>query len=409
MKRKLVMIGNGMAGVSFLEQLLKLNPNRYDITVIGAEPHPNYNRIMLSSVLAGDASMKDIILNDWDWYRDNNIMLHAGQTVESIDTKKQTVKTDKGIVVSYDELIFATGSLPFMLPLPGADKEGVIAFRDIQDCESMIETAKKYKKAVVIGGGLLGLEAARGLLNLNMEVFVVHINEYLMNLSARHNGIRLLQQELENQGMKFLLKKNSETILGKKRVTGLRFTGRYQKLKPILSLWLSGLSLISRLPKTAVSKSIEVSSSMIFLKRVCRIFIPLANAQSIEALPTAWSLRYMSKALFLPKDWLALNRWLSRFSCIHETESFGRGCVLRRRICTINRVRVQFVCKMISKVFIRKLSFENGKVIGAVLFGDISDGSQTVCDDPQRRGCNRERKDRSPSAKVEAKRSLALI
>jgi len=223
MKRKLVMIGNGMAGVSFLEQLLKLNPNRYDITVIGAEPHPNYNRIMLSSVLAGDASMQDIILNDWDWYRDNSIMLHAGQTAESIDTQKQTVKTDKGIVVSYDELVIATGSLPFMLPLPGADKEGVIAFRDIKDCESMIEASKKYRKAVVIGGGLLGLEAARGLVNLKMEVSVVHIFNNLMERQLDPTASRLLQTELESQGMNFLLEKQSDSIIGKKRVAGLKF------------------------------------------------------------------------------------------------------------------------------------------------------------------------------------------
>ena len=130
-KKRLVMIGNGMAGVSFVEQLLKLSPNKYDITIIGAEPHPNYNRIMLSSVLAGDADMQDIVLNDWDWYRTNNILLHAGHAATAIDTAKRTVTTDKGLSVGYDELVIATGSLPFMLPLPGADKEGVIAFRDI--------------------------------------------------------------------------------------------------------------------------------------------------------------------------------------------------------------------------------------------------------------------------------------
>ena len=123
MKRKLVMVGNGMAGVAFVEQLLKLNPNKYEITIIGAEPHPNYNRIMLSSVLAGDAEMKDIVLNDWDWYRDNHIMLHVGHIVTQIDTAKKTVHTDQGLAVAYDELVLATGSLPFMLPLPGGIKK----------------------------------------------------------------------------------------------------------------------------------------------------------------------------------------------------------------------------------------------------------------------------------------------
>lgn len=191
MKKKLILIGNGMAGVNAIEQLLKLAPNQYEITVFGSEPHPNYNRILLSSVLAGDASINDIVINDWSWYKENGITLHTGQTVTKIDTKHKTVTTDKGLSASYDDLIIATGSLPFMLPLPGADKEGVIAFRDINDCETMIEAAKKYKRAVVIGGGLLGLEAARGLLNLNMEVSVVHIFRYLMERQLDETASRI--------------------------------------------------------------------------------------------------------------------------------------------------------------------------------------------------------------------------
>lgn len=223
MKRKLVLVGNGMAGVRCVEHILKLAPQMFDITIFGAEPYPNYNRILLSSVLAGDSGLKDIVLNDWDWYRDNNITFHAGHTVTKIDTANQKVVSDKGVTAAYDELILATGSLPFMLPIPGADKEGVIAFRDIKDCETMMETAKQYKKAVVIGGGLLGLEAARGLLNLNMEVSVVHINHYLMERQLDETASRMLQAELERQGMKFLLEKQTEQIVGKKRVTGVKF------------------------------------------------------------------------------------------------------------------------------------------------------------------------------------------
>lgn len=223
MKRKLVLVGNGMAGVWCVEHILKLAPQKFDITIFGAEPHPNYNRILLSSVLAGDSSMKDIVLNDWDWYRDNNITFHAGHAVTRIDTANKMVVSDKGVTAAYDELILATGSLPFMLPIPGVDKEGVIAFRDIKDCETMMETARQYKKAVVIGGGLLGLEAARGLLNLNMEVSVVHINNYLMERQLDETAARMLQVELERQGMKFLLEKQTEQIVGKKRVTGVKF------------------------------------------------------------------------------------------------------------------------------------------------------------------------------------------
>ncbi|TMV50841.1 NAD(P)/FAD-dependent oxidoreductase [Paenibacillus mesophilus] len=222
-RRKLVMIGNGMAGVRAVEHLLKLAPGAYEITIFGAEPHPNYNRIMLSSVLAGGADLKEIFINDWDWYKDNHIRLYAGHKVTRIDPAARKVVSHLGAESEYDELILATGSNPFMLPLPGSDKQGVIAFRDIRDCEIMIETSKQYKKAVVIGGGLLGLEAARGLLHLGMDVSVVHIHSYLMERQLDETAARMLQSELEAQGMKFLLNKQTESIVGRKRVKGLRF------------------------------------------------------------------------------------------------------------------------------------------------------------------------------------------
>ncbi|MGO4886680.1 nitrite reductase large subunit NirB [Anaerobacillus sp. MEB173] len=223
MGEKLVLIGNGMAGIRTLEEILKKDANRFEITVFGEEPHPNYNRILLSSVLQGDADVKDIVLNDYSWYKENNITLYTDDPVIKVDTKKQMVYSQKGVVCSYDTLIFATGSNPFMLPLPGADKKGVIAFRNIKDCETMIATAKKYRKAAVIGGGLLGLEAARGLLNLNMEVDVIHISDYLMERQLDEPAGNMLQRELEQQGMRFHLNKHTEKIVGKNRVEGIRF------------------------------------------------------------------------------------------------------------------------------------------------------------------------------------------
>lgn len=222
-RKKLVLVGNGMAGVWTIEHLLKLSPEAYEITIFGAEHHPNYNRIMLSSVLAGGANLEEIIINDLDWYQSHGIQLYMGHSITAIDTKRRKVFSDQGVEADYDELILATGSNPFMLPLPGAEKEGVIAFRDIKDCQIMQETSKSYKKAVVIGGGLLGLEAARGLLHLGMEVSVVHINEYIMERQLDEAASLMLQKELEAQGMKFLLNKQSEAILGKKRVKGLLF------------------------------------------------------------------------------------------------------------------------------------------------------------------------------------------
>ncbi|MBY9077023.1 nitrite reductase large subunit NirB [Paenibacillus sp. HN-1] len=222
-RKQLVLVGNGMAGVRAIEHLLKLAPDKYNITIFGAEPHPNYNRIMLSSVLAGGADLSEIVLNDDEWYESHHITLHKGHTVTEIDTRKKVVISDGGILADYDELILATGSNPFMLPLPGADKEGVIAFRDIKDCEVMMETSRAYRNAVVIGGGLLGLEAARGLLHLGMNVSVVHIHDYIMERQLDREAALMLQRELEAQGMKFLLKKQSEAILGHKRVKSLLF------------------------------------------------------------------------------------------------------------------------------------------------------------------------------------------
>ncbi|MDC3418443.1 nitrite reductase large subunit NirB [Aquibacillus salsiterrae] len=222
-KQKLVLIGNGMAGIRALEEILKLKPDGFDIVVFGSEPYPNYNRIQLSKVLQGDTTVSDITLNEWQWYEDNNIRLYPGETVTKLDKKKQIVHTDKNKEEAYDFLIIATGSNPFMLPLPGADLEGVTAFRDIKDCELMIDYSKKYKKAAVIGGGLLGLEAARGLLNLGMEVDVIHIADYLMERQLDRDAGILLQKELEKQGMNFLLEKSTAQITGKDHVTGLLF------------------------------------------------------------------------------------------------------------------------------------------------------------------------------------------
>ncbi|MBY0146991.1 nitrite reductase large subunit NirB [Neobacillus niacini] len=213
-KKKLVLVGNGMAGVRCLEEILKLDPTGFEITIFGSEPHVNYNRILLSSILQGSTSFGDITLQDREWYERHHIHLYTGETVIEIDKHTQVVKTDHHRIVSYDQLIIATGSVPFSLPIPGADKQGVVTFRTIEDCQKMIELSKKNKKAVVIGGGVLGLEAAKGLLNLGMTVYVVHIGSYLMERQLDETAARILQKELEGQGMKFLLEKETKEIVG---------------------------------------------------------------------------------------------------------------------------------------------------------------------------------------------------
>lgn len=223
-KKKLVMIGNGMAGVRTIEEILKINKEAYEITIFGKEPYPNYNRIQLSTVLQGDTTVKDIILNDWQWYEENKITLFTGEEIVKINIEQKFVTSETGRKVPYDDLIIATGSNPFILPIKGNDKFGVTGFRDIKDCEEMIKTAKEFKKAVVIGGGLLGLEAARGLLNLGMKVDVVHLMPYLMERQLDPTASKLLQSELENLGMNFLMESQTVEIEGDDRVTGLRFS-----------------------------------------------------------------------------------------------------------------------------------------------------------------------------------------
>lgn len=223
MKEKLVLVGNGMAGVRTLEELLEIAPDKYDISVFGAEPYGNYNRILLSPVLAGEKTIDDIMLNDEQWYKDNNITLHKGKQVIDIDRVNRKVFAEDGTTEEYDHLLLATGSQPFIIPVPGNDLQGVISFRDIYDVDCMLDASKTYKHAVVIGGGLLGLEAANGLMKQGMHVTVVHIRETLMERQLDEAAGSMLRKSLEERGLTFLTSTNTEAILGDKRVQGIRF------------------------------------------------------------------------------------------------------------------------------------------------------------------------------------------
>src|SRR5574343_412541 len=224
-KPRLVLIGNGMAGVRTVEELLKIKPDHYDITIFGAEPHPNYNRILLSPVLAGEMQIKDIILNELDWYAENKIKLHTGKQIKTIDRVKRKVIAEDGTEEEYDRLLIATGSTPFMLPIPGNELPGVIGYRDIKDTDEMIDAATKHKHAVVIGGGLLGLEAANGLKLRGMDVTVVHIGPWLLERQLDETAGKMLQQSLEDKGLKFLLQKHTEALIQGEsgRVAAIRF------------------------------------------------------------------------------------------------------------------------------------------------------------------------------------------
>ncbi|MBN9461476.1 MAG: NAD(P)/FAD-dependent oxidoreductase [Burkholderiales bacterium] len=226
-KPRLVVVGNGMAGIRTIEELLKIAPGHYEITVFGAEPHPNYNRILLSPVLAGEQRFDDIVLNDFDWYRDNGIMLHAGKRVAAIDRARRIAAAEDGTRAAYDRLLLATGSTPFVLPIPGSGLPGVVAYRDIADTEAMIASSQCDRQAVVIGGGLLGLEAANGLRQRGMAVTVVHLNDWLMERQLDRSAGRMLQAGLEARGIAFRTGARTEAIEAGEsgRAAGVRLAG----------------------------------------------------------------------------------------------------------------------------------------------------------------------------------------
>jgi nitrite reductase (NADH) large subunit len=224
-RASLVMIGNGMAGCRTLEDLLKLAPDLYQITVFGSEPHPNYNRILLSPVLAGEMRVQDIVLNDIEWYRSNGITLHTGKRIRCIDRRSRKVVADDGTEANYDRLLLATGSNPFILPVPGKDLPGVITYRDIADTQAMIDASGRFHHAVVIGAGLLGLEAANGLAARGMDVTVVHLMPWIMERQLDRVAAGMLQKSLESKGLSFLLEHQTQALVAGEsgRVCAVRF------------------------------------------------------------------------------------------------------------------------------------------------------------------------------------------
>ena len=213
-KMKLVLVGNGLAGMRCLEDLLDMAPDRYEITVIGEEPWGNYNRIMLSPVLSGEKTIDDIMLHPHAWYADKGIRLIAGDPAVRIDRPRKHVYTEKGEVISYDRLILATGSKPFVPPISGSDLKGVLSFRDIYDVNSMLDYCKTRKNAVVIGGGLLGLEAAYGLKQQGMNVTVLHLMDRIMDRQLDSKASQMLKTAIEQKGITILTAANTECLFG---------------------------------------------------------------------------------------------------------------------------------------------------------------------------------------------------
>ncbi|MDB5686632.1 MAG: nitrite reductase, partial [Rhizorhabdus sp.] len=222
MRQHLVVIGNGMAGCRAVEELLARDPGRYRVTIVGAEPHVNYNRIMLSPVLAGEKSFDDIVINDRAWYDDNGITLVTSDPVEAIDRDVKSLRLTSGGIIHYDRLLIATGSNPFIIPVPGHNLPGVISFRDMSDVDAMLAAADQGGDAVVIGGGLLGLEAAHGLNLRGMKVTVIHLMPTLMERQLDEAAGWLLKNALEKRGQTILTGADTAEILGTDAVEGVK-------------------------------------------------------------------------------------------------------------------------------------------------------------------------------------------
>jgi nitrite reductase (NADH) large subunit len=229
-KSRLVVIGNGMAGARAVEEVLaRGGAEQFEITMFGDEPYGNYNRILLSNILSGVQDADEIYINPLEWYAQNAITLHAGARVTEIDRAAKAVRAADGTIAYYDKLLISTGSRAFIPPIKGSADEGgrlrpgIFGFRTIDDCTAIMQTAKRSKKAAVIGGGLLGLEAARGLLNHGCEVHVVHLGSQLMEAQLDAPGAKILRTAMEKMGVRIHLEKSTSEILGESAVTGIAF------------------------------------------------------------------------------------------------------------------------------------------------------------------------------------------
>ena len=380
-KMRLIMVGNGMAGIRALEELLKLAPDLYEIEVFGAEPHPNYNRILLSPVLAGEQKLEEIILNDWDWYRQNQITLHAGFRVTQVDrVKRQVTATNhlgETVTSEYDRLVLATGSDPFMLPIEGKDLPGVLAYRDMADTQAMIEAAARYPQAVVIGGGLLGLEAANGLMKRGMKVNVVHATDWLMERQLDRQAGQMLQASLEARGMAFKMNAITHALLPGPdgRVQTVQFKDGTE-LKAQLVVMAVGIRPSTQLAQAMglwVNRGIVVSDTL-----------QTVTDPRIWAVGECVAHRGVAYGLVAPlfEQAKVLANHLAEFGISRYT---GSQTSTKLKVTGIDLFSAgefmggpgsdEIVMSDVTAGVYKKLVLNNGRLMGACLYGDTVDGS----------------------------------
>jgi nitrite reductase (NADH) large subunit len=374
-KQNLVVIGNGMAGMRAVEELLKHEAGtRYNITVFGAEPHVNYNRIMLSSVLAGDKTVDEIVINSREWYDENGIHLFTGDAVTAIDREARIVTTASGHAMPYDKLLIATGSRPLAPPIPGLNLPGVCAFRDIADVDKMLEAARTHKRAVVIGGGLLGLEAAWGLKQRGMSVALVHLMPTLMERQLDVAAGQLLQRDLDRRGIAFFTDGQTEEITGTERAEGVQLAdGRYISADlVVLAIGIRPNIDLARAAGLEVNRGIVVTDDMrtsdpdIFAVGECVEH----RGQVFGLVAPIWDQAKVCGARLSGDETLEFAaQALSTSLKITGVDVVSAGALM-----AADEADDEITLRDDSKGLYKKIVLRDGKLVGAVLYGEVADG-----------------------------------
>ena len=374
-REQLVVIGNGMAGMRTVEELFKHDAGRrYHVTVFGAEPHVNYNRIMLSSVLAGDKSLDEIVINAREWYDANGIRLFTGDAVTAIDREAKMVTAASGISVCYDRLLIATGSRPLAPPIPGLGLPGVCAFRDIADVDKMLAAARTYRRAVVIGGGLLGLEAAWGLKQRGMSVALVHLMPTLMERQLDAAAGQLLQRDLDRRGIAFFTDGQTEEILGTERAEGVQLAdGRSIPADlVVLAIGIRPNIDLARAAGLEVNRGIVVFDDMrtsdpeIFAVGECVEH----RGEVFGLVAPLWDQAKVCAARLAGDDTVVYaSQALSTSLKITGVDVFSAGALM-----AADESDDEITLRDDSRGLYKKIVLRDSKLVGAVLYGDVGDG-----------------------------------
>ncbi len=373
-KQKLVVIGNGMAPGRVLDRLFEAAPGAYDVTIFNAEPRVNYDRIMLSPVLSGEKSFEQIVIHGDGWYIKNGVTLYKGATVTGIDRAARTVTTARGEVASYDKLIVATGSLPIIIPVPGHTLAGVLTYRDLDDVQAMLIAAKSRGKAVVIGGGLLGLEAAVGLKEQGMDVTVLHLMPTLMERQLDTAAGHLLQRAIEERGIRVITKANTKEILGAKRVEAviLEDGTRLHADLVIMAVGIKPNAALGKIAGLEVGRGIKVDAGM------------ATSDPDIYAVGECAEAHGQTFGLVAPLYEMA-NVIAARLAGDQAAEFTPSATATKLKVTGINlfsagdfaeaKDREEIVLRDAARGIYKRLVLKDNRLIGAVFYGDTADGA----------------------------------